>query len=326
MSRKESKMFVKDYVHPAALVVQEDDTMGQVLEELRKKKYEGKIVYFYAVDVEKHLLGIVSTRALLLSDVTAKVKEVMETSIISLTEDQTLEQAMETLALHRLLALPVVDEEKRLKGVIDVQMYLEDNVDIFKAQRSQDLFQMVGVSLEESVYKSPSKSYMRRMPWILCNMFGGLACAVISQMFHLVLGKVLILAMFIPLVLSLSESISMQSMTQSLQLLKKQSISWKKMLVRALLEFRVAGLMSLTSGVLVGVLSLFWDSGFAASAVICLGIMISVIVSAVVGALIPLFLHLKKLDPKVASGPVVLTLADVTTTALYLSLASSWLL
>ena len=157
-------------------------------------------------------------------------------------------------------------------------------------------------------------------------MIGGIACAVVSKTFQLVLGQVLILAMFIPLVLSLSESISMQAMTQSFHALRKQNISWHKIFSRMFAEIRTAILMALTSGVLVGALSLFWGSGILVSGTIAAGIVISVILSAVIGSSVPLLLHLRKLDPKVASGPVVLTISDVITTIIYLYLATKCLL
>ncbi len=326
MRKKPSKVLVKDRMHQALVVVQEDHTIKEAVNILRKRQSDGKIIYFYVTDADQKLQGIVSARTLLLADPQSHIKDIMEKSVFCLQEDQNLEQAMEALSHRRLLALPVVDAENVLKGVVDVQMYLQENIDIFKEQRNQDVFQLLGMTFEEGVYKSPWKSYSKRMPWILCNMAGGIACAVVSRMFQLVLGKVLILAMFIPLVLSLSESISMQSMTQSFHILRKQNISWHKIFGRMFSEIRTAILMSLTSGILVGLLSLFWGSGVVVSATIAAGIIISVILSAVIGSSVPLLLHLNRLDPKVASGPVVLTVSDVITTTIYLFLATLWLL
>lgn len=326
MRKKTSKVLVKDRMHPALVVVHEGHTIKEAVDVLRKGQSDGKIIYFYVTDADHKLQGIVSARTLLLADPHIQIKDVMEKSVFCLQEDQNLEQAMEALSHRRLLALPVVDTDNVLKGVIDVQMYLQENIDIFKEQRNQDVFQLLGMTFEEGVYKSPWKSYSKRMPWILCNMAGGIACAVVSRVFQLVLGKVLILAMFIPLVLSLSESISMQSMTQSFHVLRKQNISWHKIFARMFSEIRTAILMALTSGILVGSLSLFWGSGIVVSATIAVGIIISVILSAVIGSSIPLLLHLNRLDPKVASGPVVLTISDVITTAIYLFLATLWLL
>lgn len=326
MKNKHAEILVKDLMQKPPMVVNDQEIVENVLQALRKKECNGKILYFYVVDAENTLVGILPTRALLLAEPQDKVKNITETTVFFLHDTMTYEKAMEALAHHRLLALPVVDDQKKLIGFFDIQMCLEENIDLCEARRGQEIFQLLGMHLEINTYKHPWKAYSRRMPWILCNMLGGIACAVVSYIFQAVLVKVLILAMFIPLVLALSESISMQSVTQSLQILKKQNISFKKIVSRVFFELRVAALMSVTSGGLVGVLSFFWQADLATAATIAGGISFSVILSAVMGASIPIALHSSNLDPKVASGPVVLTIADILTTTIYLSLATYWLL
>lgn len=324
--QKKMGSFVKDYLQPAIIVICKDDTVEETVKILRKKGRESKVFYFYVVGEDGVLMGTVGTRALLIAELQTKVKEIMDTRVIHLKEDQAIESAMEILAKYRLLALPVTDEQHRLKGIFDIQACLEENVDLLKAQRNQDVFQLIGVTQTEMLYRSPLRSYKKRMPWILCNMIGGIACAMVSFFYRDVLGQVLILAMFIPLVLTVSESISTQSMTHSFQILRKQKITCRKIFTQMFLEVRVALIMAFTSGITVGIVSFFWDKNWMVSAVIAVGITLSVIFSSVTGSCIPLFLHLKKLDPKVASGPVVLTLADIITTVLYLSIASFILL
>ena len=326
MKNKHKEILVKDLMQLPPMVVDEEESVENVLQALRKKECTGKILYFYVVNSENTLLGVLPTRALLLAETQEKVQNIMQTSVFFLPETMPYEKAMEALSHHRLLALPVVNHQKKLIGFFDIQMCLEENVDLFKEQRSHEIFQLLGMRLETNAYKHPMHAYAKRMPWILCNMLGGIACAIVSYIFQAVLIKVLLLAMFIPLVLALSESISMQSMTQSLQILKKQNISFKKIVSRVFFEIRVAILMSVTSGVLVGCLSLLWEAEVATAATIAAGITFSVILSAILGASIPIMLHSSKLDPKVASGPVVLTIADVTTTSFYLFLATYWLL
>ncbi|MCB1084922.1 MAG: magnesium transporter, partial [Chlamydiia bacterium] len=169
------------------------------------------------------------------------------------------------------------------------------------------------------------KGYRSRMPWIFCNMFGGFACAVISRIFEIVLAKVLLLAMFIPLVLTLSESISMQSMTQSMQLIMKGSRRWSYIFSSLVREWQVVALLAVSSGLIVGSVSLLWGEGFGPGLIITFGIMISVYLTATIGSAIPLILHARKWDPRVAAGPVVLMFADVLTTLIYLSLGTWWL-
>lgn len=317
---------VADFVSKVQTVVLIDQTVDEALHSIRKPHTNEKIFYFYVVDTENRLQGVVSTRNLLLSLPNSKISEIMESDVVSVSANQTLQQAMETLSNQRLLAVPVIDEQKRLLGTIDIQLYLEGAIDIAKARRSADLFQVLGITIEEGKPHSAWQVYKTRMPWIFCNMIGGTACAIISHVFEMVLAKVLLLAFFIPLVLTLSESISMQSMTYSLQLLHRPKISWRRILYRVISDWKIVIWLAISSGIIVGAISLFWGDGVRPALAIAAGIIISITLSGAIGASIPLFLHAKKLDPKVAAGPVVLTLADVITTTTYLSLATAWLL
>jgi magnesium transporter len=317
---------VVDLAKAVDTVVKEDVTVQEALDSLHGKQIEEKIVYFYVVDEKHKLLGVIPTRKLLLCSSDTKISDIMEKSVIKLDADQTLHDAMEIFARHSLLALPIVDKEGILLGAVDVEMYMEESFDIADARRRADIFQMMGLSLEEEKKRSLFGDYRLRMPWILCNMFGGIFCAIISSLHELVLSRVLLLAMFIPLVLSLSESVSMQAMTHSIQFMRNPSkSSWRISFLRAFKEWKIVGLIAITSGVLVGLISLFWQEGLAPSLIIGFSILISVTISSSFGIALPIFLHKTALDPKVASGPVVLMIADVLTTTIYLSLAT-WLL
>ena len=323
--RKDLSKLVKDYVVRPNTIIEEGYTIQEALDCLRNKHIDDKIIYIYVVDSEQHLKGVVPVRTLLLSDSSSKIADVMISSVVCLQGSQTLEEAMRFLESHKLLALPVVDEEKRLLGVIDVDLYLEESLDVMHANRRTDIFQMIGVYLEEEKKFNVFRSYSLRMPWIFCNMIGGFACAIISRVYEIVLAKVLLLAMFIPLVLTLSESISMQAMTQSLELTRnKQDIG--SLFGRIFKRSVVVAMIGITCGVLVGAISLFWGDGIAPGVAIAVGIIISVYITAIIGSIVPLALHAWRWDPKVASGPVVLMFADVITTTIYLSLATWWLL
>lgn len=326
MSRKELHLKCSTFIKPVHTIVHIDQKVGEALEAIRNNHIEEKIFYFYVVDDASCLKGIVSTRKLLLSQPDVAIKDIFEKSVVSITAGHTLQDAVEMLTKHRLLAIPVVNEENRLLGIIDIQLYLEEAVDVAQARRSAtDLFQVLGLKIEEGKRRSSWQVYRLRMPWIFCNMFGGIACAVISRIFDLVLAKVLLLAMFIPLVLTLSESISMQSMTYSLQILHRSKISLRRIFYQIFTEWKMSSLLAITSGIIVGCLSLLWGEGSLPAFVIACGIMASVTISGIMGATIPLVLHAQKLDPKVAAGPVVLMLADIITTAIYLALAT-WIL
>lgn len=317
---------VKDFVVPSHTVMRLDQTVDDVLKTLREHKIDEKIIYLYAVDKNFHLKGIVSTRSLLLSAPTKMVHEIMDGNLISVSVKQTMKEALETLTKHRLLAIPVIDEDTHLMGMIEIQLFLEDAMNIYHKKMPTDIFHILGVTLEEGKMQSSWSSFRIRMPWIFCNLVGGTACAVISRCFELVLAKVLLLAMFIPLVLTLSEAISMQSMSYSIENSNHGDISWRSIVNRIVHEGRMVILVALTCGVIVGGLSLLWGEGTAPALTILFGVCFSILTSASLGASIPLLLHLKKFDPKLAAGPIVLMFVDVITTSIYLALATWWLL
>ncbi|MCB1081416.1 MAG: magnesium transporter [Chlamydiia bacterium] len=326
MTEKDLNKPLRDFIVPVRTTIHIDHTIEEALRYLRNKHIDDEIIYIYVVDEERKLVGVVPTRRLLLDEPETPITSIMSTHLISLKGDQTLQEAMEFLETHHLLALPVVDEKNRLLGLIDVGVYLEEKIDVASSRHRSDIFQMIGMYDEEGKTVSPWRGYRSRMPWIFCNMFGGFACAVISRVFEIVLAKVLLLAMFIPLVLTLSESISMQSMAQSMQLLKRSHRRWKYTLASLIREWQVVALLAITSGFIVWTVSLLWGDWIAPGFTIMFGIMISVYLTSTIGSAIPLILHARKWDPRVAAGPVVLMFADVFTTLIYLSLGTWWLL
>ncbi len=318
---------VKDFVLPIRTVLQIDQTVEEAANTIRSHGIAEKIFYFYVVDQQRRLKGVVSARHLLLSPPNHRIESIMENAVVSIPASQTLRQAMEKLSTHHLLALPVVDEEGLLLGIVDIQLYLEEAIDMSKARSSNaDVFQILGFKIEEGKTRSVWSTYKNRMPWLFCNMLGGIACAIISHHYALVLGEVLLLAFFIPLVLTLSESISMQSMTNSLHLLQRDKATFRTILQRMALEWKLVSPIALTCGAIIGAVSLFWGDGLPPAFVIGVGILISVTLSGTIGAIIPLCLHAAKLDPRVAAGPVVLMAVDIITTAIYLSIATALLI
>lgn len=312
---------IRNYVSTVHSIVYEDQSIEEALKELRQKDIHDKILYFYVVDQEYHLVGVVSARDLLLKPQQLSIGEIMDKNVVTLQADQNLAEAMALLETQHLLALPVLDENNKFLGVIDVGHYLEESVDVANTKQRLQIFQMLGFFLDEGKKTSVWNSYKSRMPWIFCNMLGGIGCAIISRFYQDVLSKVLILAMFIPLVLSLSESISMQSMTQSLNMPSNQRLFNENPFRAVFRQWKLFVMLGVSCGVIVGSTSLLWGDGIGPAITICFGIMFSVVITALIGSMVPVLLHSKRLDPKVASGPVVLMSADILTTLIYLSLA-----
>ena len=317
---------VRVFTQPVGATLRHDHTVGQALASLRQKPPGNKAVYFYVVDASDRLVGVVSTRALILAGADDRVERITSTQVVSVPADATLALAMELFAMHRLLALPVVEADGRLAGQLDVQLYTDEVFDLAETRSSAAMFQLIGLHVEQLREGSTVLAFRARLPWLACNLVGGVACAIIAAAFGHVLETVLILAMFIPLVLTLSESISIQAVTLGLAQLHGERVNWLRIRVRLTREWKTAAMLGATLGATVGVIALAWGHGWQAPAVIAACILASMLIAATLGTAVPAMLHAMRLDPRLAAGPLVLALTDIAAMTTYLATATVMLL
>jgi magnesium transporter len=299
-----------------------EGTVGEALEDLRSRRINHPVLYIYVIDAEDRLLGVAPTRALLLARPETPIREIMQTRCVTIGVHESVGDALMAFAMYRLLAIPVVDDDGRLLGAVDVQIYADETFELAESQRVSQLFQMMGVSVREARDRSPWRGYRSRMPWLVWNLLGGTACALIAKAFDATLAEFLVLAMFIPLVLTLSESVAMQSMTLVLEVLHGTEIRWRLVRRRLLVETGTASLLGLTCGLVVGATSLLFGGSIGVGLVLLASISSGMVLAAATGALVPTCLHALRLDPRIAAGPLALTITDVTATTIYLALAT----
>jgi magnesium transporter len=229
--------------------------------------------------------------------------------------------ACEFFIQHRLLAFPVVDEEGRLLGVVDMELYTDEIGQLSDANVRDDLFQLIGVHATRARHDSPLSAFSRRFPWLGCNLAAGILAAFLAGLYQEELNRVVALAFFIPVVLNLAESVSSQSVSLALQLLHGQRPTWQGMAGRLRGEFGTGLLLGLASGAVVGLVALVWLGQVKVGVCLLGGIAGGVAGAAVLGLALPMILRLLRLEPRVAAGPIALAGADIMTIVLYLSLA-----
>lgn len=299
-------------------------SLAEALEEVRRAKPTGRIVYFYAVDEEGRLVGVVPTRRLLLGEPTTLISDVMVRDPVTLPATATVAEACEMFFEHRFLALPIVGPSRRLLGVIDVELYADELSDLARREEAEDLFQLIGVRLQQVKGASLYASLAARFPWLMCNVAGGLACAVLGGLYDELLQKAVALALFIPVVLAVAESVSIQSLTLTLQGHHGLRMQWREWLVSLRLEAATALPLGLMCGALVAAAALIWQRDAKLAMVLLSSLGVAVLAAGVYGRLVPATLGLFRRDPKVASGPIVLAATDLTALFGYLTIAT-WL-
>jgi magnesium transporter len=302
-----------------------EQTVGEALASLRESQPQGRIVYFYVADKDGRLKGVVPTRRLLLNQLDRRISEIMVREMLTLPQTATILDACEYFILHRLLAFPVVDEERRMVGVVDVELYTDELSDLDRNTQNDDLFQLIGVHVTESQQSSPLIAFRSRFPWLIANIAGGILAAFLSGVFEAELQHAVALALFIPVVLALSESVAIQSVTLALQALHGQRPTLRGILGKIRLEAMTGLLLGVASAVAIALVALVWLGQFTVALILLGGIGGSVACSAVIGAGMPNVLRMLRRDPQVASGPIVLASADMATLLIYFNLAR-WLL
>ena len=302
------------------VAVRPQQTLDEALHSVRASKPQHRVVYFYVCDDDGDLVGIVPTRKLLLGDPTATVDSLMIKRFVAVPADLTLLDACEFFILHKLLALPVVDGGKLL-GVIDVDQFAEGLTELGpdedEVRPSDEIYQLIGARLAELRSPSLAGRVRGRFLWLLCNVAGGLAAAVVVSLFQDTLDRAVALAMFIPVVLALAESVTIQSLTLALRETSQGSLA---SLIGA--EAPVGLLLGLLCGSCLAIVGGVWTRSPAIAGTLLLALLLSLVWAATLGRTIPAVIGRGGRDPKVASGPIVLTLTDLGTLAIYLTLAT----
>jgi len=313
------------HIRREVVTLLESQTVADALESIRRRNPQSAILYFYVVDADDRLVGVVPTRRLLISKPDVVISSIMVRGVVSIPASATLFTACEFFAMHRFLAGPVVDEENRLLGVVDIDLFADEVFSLAERRTADDLFQLIGVHIALTRRGSPWGAFRDRFPWLLCNIAGGALCALIASLYDSLLNQVITLALFIPVVLALSESVSIQSMTITIQSLHGGRLDWRRALTSLGREFLAATLLGFACGASIWLISLLWRDHAVVSLAIGLSIWLSMITSCLLGVALPMLMRAMRQDPRIASGPIVLATADITTLIFYLNLAG-WLL
>jgi len=322
---------VADHARKDFPLLDADMAVGEALERIRREGVGERVVYFYAVDEQKRLVGVVPTRRLLTAPSETPLRHVMVPRVVAVPATATILDACEFFVLYKFLAFPVVDEQRRVVGVIDANLFAEE---ILEAGESEDryrstapvgpeFFEALGFRIEQIRGVSPWRVFRFRFPWLLVTVTGGTLSAILARFFEATLARSLVLAFFLTMVLALNESVSMQSMSVTIHALRSVSVTRRWLAASFRREVSTALLLGLACGIVVSAIVWLWRNDFGGAFVIGGSIALSLVTASALGLGVPSFLHRFKLDLKIAAGPVTLALADFVALVIYFTCA--WL-
>lgn len=310
------------HMHTQYAAVQDAWSIGQALEEIRRSAPPASILYFYVLDGEGRLVGVVSSRQLLTEPLDRRVSEIMGRRVVAIPDSFNVLEACEMFVMHRLLAFPVISAERKMLGVVDIRLYADGMFDVGEREQVDQLFEQMGFRVQALRQAAPLKAFRMRFTWLLSTLVGGTLCALLSGAFHATLAQALILTFFLTVVLGLGESVCVQAMSLAIDALRHEqpTAAWFRRRIGR--EALVSAMLGIACAAAIGGIAWIWKGQAAAAGAIAGGIAAAVVAAGAIGIAVPSLLHRLGLDLKVASGPLALALTDLCTLTCYFGAAA----
>lgn len=321
---------------PKFVAIAKNITVGEALKKIRTHaKGDHETIYtLYVTDKTKKLEGVLELKDILAADNDVVVADIMNDIVVSVTTGTDQEKAANALREYDLLAIPVVDSEGRMVGIITV----DDAMDILEFEAGEDMLDQAGFADVAGTEYSRSdillngnlwRNWKVRLPFLAIALVGGLAAALLIDGFKNILEQVIILTLFVPLVMDLGGSISSQSSTvfaRGFALGQVDVGNFGKRLFReVLIGFSIGVIIGVVAGVVAGVwghLGDTYDQGlWRMGLVVGLSLICTITVASLIGFLTPYLLVRMKVDQVAASAPIVTTIKDLTGIAIYFGFA-----
>jgi magnesium transporter len=273
------------------------------------------------VDEDLRLSGIVTLRDLIISDEDTLISTIMNERVVSVSVGEDQEEVARMIKDYDFLAMPVVDFQDHLLGIITV----DDIIDVLDEEASDDYSKLAAVSDMDTFDRGPFTAAKKRLPWLILLTFLGMLTANLMGMFEATLDQVALLAVFIPLIAGMAGNSGTQALAVAVRGIATGDIEEQS---KMKLLFREAGtglITGLVCGIVVIGLVYFWKGELLIGLLVGTAVAGSIFVATLAGSFIPLLIHRLKIDPAVASGPFITTLNDIISILIYLGLATTFL-
>lgn len=297
-------------------------TVREAMRVLREEAKEAETIYYiFVVNSEKQLVGVMSLRDLIIADADMIVSDIMSDRVVSVYANEDQEEAARIMMDYNFLALPVIDENKAMLGIITV----DDIIDVIEEEASEDYSKLAGISDSEDISSGPLKAAKSRLPWLIILLFLGMLTANLMSLFEATLEQVALLSIFIPLISGTSGNSGTQALAVAVRGIATGDVKDQSKLKLLMREMVTGFIMGVACAVVVVAIVYFWKGELVMGLLVGGAILCSIFVATLAGSFIPLLMHRLGIDPAVASGPFITTLNDVTSLMIYLGLATVFL-
>ena len=297
-------------------------TVEQAIERIRKTGIDKETINIcYVLDTERHLIGTVSLRYLLLRKADEVIGDFMNDNIISVNTMTDQEEVAQIFSKYDFTAMPVVDNENRLVGIITI----DDVVDIMQEEATEDIEKMAAIIPTDKPYMKTGvfETWKKRIPWLLLLMISATVTGKIITHYEDALGTYIVLTAFIPMLMDTGGNAGGQASVTIIRGLSLNEIEFGDMFRVIWKEIRVAALCGITLAAANFVKILLIDHvSVSVALVVCLTLVLAVLFAKIVGCTLPMFAQKVGFDPAVMASPFITTIVDALSLAIYFTIAT----
>lgn len=300
-------------------------SMNDAIERIRQTGVDKETINIcYVTDAQKHLLGTISLREIILSKSNEIIKDVMEDNIITVHTLDDQEEVAKQFQKYDFAAMPVVDNENRLVGIITV----DDVMDIIEEEATEDIEMMAAITPTDQPYMKTStlETYKKRIPWLLLLMISASITGKIIQGFEDALSTCVILTAFIPMLMDTGGNCGSQASVSVIRALSLDEVEFKDLPKIIFKEIRVALIVGLTLSIANFFKIMIVDqTSMTVAFVVCLTLFATIVVAKLVGCVLPVIASRIGFDPAVMASPFITTIVDALSLLVYFNIAQIFL-
>ncbi len=279
------------------------------------------IYYLYVVDENEKLTGVLSLRDLIIAQDDITIGEVMDEQVVSVSAGRDQEEVAQMMRDYNFLAVPVVDFQNHLLGIITV----DDILDVMDEEASDDYSKLAAVVDVQKPDDNPVQAAKKRLPWLIILLFLGMFTASLIGRFEETLGKLPYLAMFIPLIAGMAGNTGTQSLAVAVRGLATGDYGGQGKIHLMIKEATTGLITGSTCGVLIMLVIYFWKGELFLGMLVGIAILATLTVATLSGSVIPIIMDRLKIDPAVASGPFITTINDIISIMIYFGIATAFM-
>lgn len=297
-------------------------TAAGAIESLRRWNEEhGTVYYGYVVDDDRRLIGVVPLHRLVVAAPETPIREIMTVDPVAVRVGADQEELAQLFRKYRYVALPVVDDDYRLLGIVSV----DDALEVIDDEATEDAHRMVGLPQDERVFAPVLRSVRRRVPWLYVNLGTALLAAWVVDCFENTIAKVTALAVMMPIVAGQGGNTGTQTLTIIVRGLALGEVDRRGAWRALWKEVRVGVCLGLIVGIGVGIIGWIWQDNVALGIIIGVAMLLNMTAATIAGVVVPLGLRLFGVDPALASAIFVTTVTDCAGFFFFLGLATLFL-